>query len=205
MYCASQVRPVNAATFMIANLDRISQDNHGPILVGGLVTMIANAIGLNHPLIRVIRPMNIQFCFNTGIIRNLGPNVFEFLINCQVVHMFTLPDHMTSVHDRNNWLYDLDGPPDASPSPLETPEIYNHYDTFLSNAESHVPAIPDAPPTDHLAAVDVVQTDIAYMRGELSTLHMEFHGFMDVVTENLDHIYQHFYSFAPPTSSLRNG
>ncbi|KAI5408480.1 hypothetical protein KIW84_054357 [Lathyrus oleraceus] len=117
MYCASHARPVNAVIFIIANLDRITQDNHEPILVGGLVTMIANAIGLKHPLIRLTRPMNIRFCFNIGIIRNLGSDVFEFLINRQVVHLFILPDHRTSVHDRNNWLYDLDGPPDAPPSP----------------------------------------------------------------------------------------
>ena len=133
--------------------------------------------------------MNIQFCFNTSIIRNLGPDVFEFLINCQVVHLFTLPDHRTSVHDRNNWLYDLDGPPDAPPSPPETPQIYDHYDTFLSDTESHFLAIPVAPPTDHDVAVEVVQTDIANLRGELSTLRVEFHDFMDVGTENLDHIY----------------
>ncbi|KAI5411807.1 hypothetical protein KIW84_056759 [Lathyrus oleraceus] len=53
MYYASQAQPVNAATFMIANLDRITQDNHGPILVGGLMTMIANAIGLRQSLIRL--------------------------------------------------------------------------------------------------------------------------------------------------------
>lgn len=46
MYCASQSRAVNAATFMIANFDRMAQATHGPILIGGLMTMIANAIGL---------------------------------------------------------------------------------------------------------------------------------------------------------------
>lgn len=34
MYCASQARPANAATFMIANLDRMAQATHGPILIG---------------------------------------------------------------------------------------------------------------------------------------------------------------------------
>ena len=107
MYCASQARPINTATFMIVNLYHIAQKNYGPILVGGLVTMIANAIGLRQPLIRLtplggIRPMNIDFCFNTDIIRNLGQDVFEFLINREVVHLFTLPDPRTSVHDRNN-------------------------------------------------------------------------------------------------------
>ncbi|XP_050890192.1 uncharacterized protein LOC127095561 [Lathyrus oleraceus] len=92
----------------------------------------------------------------------------------------------------------------APPSPSEIPKIYDHYDTFLSDAKSHVPAIPDTPPTDHVAAIEVVLTDIANLRGELSILRVEFHDFMDVVTENLDHIYQNFYSCAPPTNSRRN-
>jgi hypothetical protein len=136
--------------------------------------------------------MNINFCFNTDIIRNLGTNVFEFLINREVVHLFTLPDPRTSVHDRNNWLYDLDGPPDAPPSPPETPQIYDHCDNYLSDDESHAPVIPAAPLIDYVVAIEVVQTNVANLRGELSTLR-------------LDHIYQHFYSFAPPTSSRRNG
>lgn len=81
MYYASQARPVNVITFIIANLDCMAQANHGPILIGGLVTMIVNVIVLRQSLIRLnplggIRPMNIQFCFNTSIIKNLGPDVF---------------------------------------------------------------------------------------------------------------------------------
>lgn len=86
MYYASQARPINVTTFMIANCDCMEQATCGPILIGGLVTMIANDIGLRQPLIRLnplggIRTVHIQFYFNTSIIRNLGPNEFEFLIN----------------------------------------------------------------------------------------------------------------------------
>ncbi|XP_050901105.1 uncharacterized protein LOC127107822 [Lathyrus oleraceus] len=195
MYCVSQTRPVNAATFMIANLCRITQEDYRPISVGGLVTMITHAMGLHYPVVMVIRPMNIRFCVSTGIIRNLGPDVFEFLINSQPVHLFTLPDPRTSVHDRNNWLYDLDGPP---------PQIHDHHDNYLSDAESHPLVIPVAPLTDRVAAIEAIHTNFSNLRGELSTLRVEFYDFMDVVTENLYHIYQHFYSFAPPTSSRRN-
>lgn len=86
--------------------------------------MIANAIKLRQPLIRLnplggIRPMHIQFYFNTSIIRNLGPDEFELLINNQVMHLFTLPNYMTSIHDKNNWLFDLDGPPMHHLSPRD--------------------------------------------------------------------------------------
>lgn len=71
--------------------------------------MIPNAIGMRQPLVRLnpyggIRPMNIYFCFNTDLIGNLSPNEFDLLINQQVVHLFTLPDRITSVHNRNNCL-----------------------------------------------------------------------------------------------------
>ncbi|XP_050875981.1 uncharacterized protein LOC127079641 [Lathyrus oleraceus] len=102
-------------------------------------------------------------------------------------------------------LFDLDGPPDAPPSPPETPQIYDHYDTYLSDADSCAYVVPAVHPIDHVAAIEVVETDTANLRGELSTLRVDLHGFMDVVTENLDHIYQHFYSFSPPAGSRRNG
>lgn len=85
MYCASQGRPVNVVTFMLENLDRISRETQSTILIGGLVTMIADAIGLRYLLNRIhafegIRPMHLNFCFNCGIIVNLGPAKFELLI-----------------------------------------------------------------------------------------------------------------------------
>ena len=46
MYCASQIRPVNGAAYMLANMERIIQTPNAPILLGGLVTMISNAIRL---------------------------------------------------------------------------------------------------------------------------------------------------------------
>ena len=86
MYSGSKKRPANVATFMIANFDRITLIDHEPILVGGLVTMINNAIGLRQPLLGLhplgkFQPMNIWFYFNTGIIKNLCPREFELLIN----------------------------------------------------------------------------------------------------------------------------
>ena len=124
LFCASQNRPVNAATFMLANFVRIIETAHTPILIGGLVTMIANAIGMRQPLLGLnpyggIRPMNIRFCFNTHLIGNLGPLQFDLLINHNIVHQFVLPNPITSVHNRDNWIFDLD-PPSAPTSP-ETP------------------------------------------------------------------------------------
>ena len=111
-------------------LQHLCYDAHRPIIVGGLVT-----IGLRYPLARInplggIRPMNLHFCFNRDIIRNLGPDEFEFLINNEVVQLFTLPNHeRTSVHNQDNWLYNLEGQ-NESPSPPGTPQIYDNFDVL---------------------------------------------------------------------------
>lgn len=86
--------------------------------------------------------MHIQFCFNTSIIRNMGQDEFEFLINNQVMHLFTLPNYRTSIHDINNWLFNLDGPQDELPSPLKIPQIYDHFDAYLFDADSSASVVP---------------------------------------------------------------
>ena len=125
MFCASQNRPVNAVTYMLRAFEHLIETDHAPIQMGGLVTMIANVVGLRQPFKNLnafsgVRCMTIQFCFNTGLIGNLGPTQFTLLINNQVIDLFTLPDPATSVHNRANWLYGLDQPP-AQPSTPETP------------------------------------------------------------------------------------
>lgn len=82
MYSASQSRPVNVVTFMFANMDEISKATHGPIIIRGLVTMIANEIGLRYQLnmsepLGRIRPIHIRFGFNCGFIRNLPRNLMS--------------------------------------------------------------------------------------------------------------------------------
>lgn len=115
MFFVCQSRIVNVVTFMIANLSRISRATHGPILIGGQVTMIVVALALRTTLSRLtsiggIQPMNITFYFNNRLIRNLEPSEFQLLINNEVVQQFTLPNiEQTSVHDCNNWLYNLEG------------------------------------------------------------------------------------------------
>lgn len=114
IFCVFQSRPVNAATFMLANLDRIAHATQGPILIGGLVIMIVAAIGLRIPLSHLtplggIQLMNVIFCFNHRLIRDLRPNAYESLIINEVVHHFTLPNHeRTSVYNQDKRLYDLE-------------------------------------------------------------------------------------------------
>lgn len=60
-------------------------------------------------------------------------------------------------------------------------------------------------PINHTAVINTFQTDIANLRGKLSTLRVDLHEFMEVVIENFNHIYQHIYFFSPPTGGRRSG
>ncbi|XP_058757385.1 early nodule-specific protein 2-like [Vicia villosa] len=107
--------------------------------------MIANAIGLRTPLHRLTlfgscNSMNIRFCFNRGIIGNLGPDQFDLLIDNKVLDQFTLPNPRTSVHNPTNWLY-YGQIPDRESSP-KTPEDYEHFEDDMQVSESE----PDTPP-----------------------------------------------------------
>ncbi|MCI02100.1 hypothetical protein A2U01_0023132, partial [Trifolium medium] len=129
MFCVYQSRPINAATFILVNFVKIIEDPTHHISIGGFVTFLARAIGLHTPLSQIvpfggIQPMDITFCFNHHLIGNLGPNEFQLLINFEPVHQFTLPNSdRTSVHDKRNWLYDLEGQDETDP---DTPPLY-HY------------------------------------------------------------------------------
>lgn len=140
-----------------------------------------------------IRPMNIVFYFNHRLIRNLGPNAYEFLIRNKVVHHFTLPNHeRTNVHNRDNWIYDLECQSE-SPTLPETSLAYEHHPTLLSDAPLHAFVARVIPPVNHASAFDALRTDDTTLRDDVATIHLDFHSFMDVTHEQFDHIYQEIY------------
>ena len=119
--------------------------------------------------------------------------------------LFTLPNPRTSIHDQNNWLYDWDKPQNSPPSIPETPQIYDHHYSFLSDAETdpetpafyhHYPShdhadsntfaapISTPPPSiDQAIAITALQSELDCLREDFITLWIDFHSFMDVVTE----------------------
>ena len=151
--------------------------------------MIADAIGLRRPLYEhvpfgYIRPMDNEFCFDRRIIGNLGLNIFDYLTNKEVVQLLTLPNHeRTSVHNRNNWIYDLNEHPIEPPSPPETPPIYEYLDDPIPVDESD----PETPPnyynidepelpsyaenlTKILTRLDGFHTDITNVKDEIKSM-----------------------------------
>ena len=145
LYCMHQGHPINAVPFLMQTFYRIIDNPDEPIIIGGLVTMIAHALGLRHQLNRcphfgTIRPMNLAFCFNRRMIANHAYPPYDYLIRDEVVNLFTLPNHnKVSVHNRDNWLYELN-PPDQPPT-SETPQDYQIYDDIMSDMGD-----PETPP-----------------------------------------------------------
>ncbi|KAI5420856.1 hypothetical protein KIW84_044621 [Lathyrus oleraceus] len=203
IFCASQNRPVNGATFMLANLDHLIQDERAPIRIGGLITMIGNAIGLRQPMLDLspfcgITTMSIPFLFNTMFIANIGSDEFELIIDNQVLCLFTMPDPRTSVHNQRNWLYNLNETPTpaGSTESIQDYEIcddYEHYVDHISLAESD-PQTPsgyydiDPPPqpvlTEESAMPDLrhhmpgtdIKTIIEALMSEQDALREDFHN-----------------------------
>jgi len=212
IFCASQNRPVNGATFMLANFDRLIQDERAPIQIGGLITMIGNAIGLRQPMLDLspfcgITTMSIPFLFNTMFIANIGSDEFELIIDNQVLCLFTMPDPRTSVHNQRNWLYNLNETPTpaGSTESIQDYEIcddYEHYVDHISLAESD-PQTPsgyydiDPPPqpvlTEESAMPDLrhhmpgtdIKTVIEALMSEQNALREDFHSLRLAVLEHM--------------------
>jgi hypothetical protein len=197
---------------MLANLDHLIQDERAPIRIGGLITMIGNAIGLRQPMLDLnpfcgITTMSIPFLFNTMFIANIGSDEFELVIDNQVLCLFTLPDPRTSVHNQRNWLYNLNETPTpaGSTESIQDYEIcddYEHYIDHTSLAESD-PQTPsgyhdiDPPPqpvlTEESAMPDLrhhmpgtdIKTVIEALMSEQNALREDFHSLRLAVLEHM--------------------
>jgi hypothetical protein len=218
---------------MLANFDRLIQDERAPIQIGGLITMIGNAIGLRQPMLDLspfcgIATMSIPFLFNIMFIANLGPEEFELIINNQVLCLFTLPSPRTSVHNRNNWLYNLNGIPSPARS-TESIQDYEICDDQIPYAESDpqtpsgyydidpppqpVPteesAIPDPrhhmPGDNYNTIIQALMSEQDTLREELANMGQEFLGYMSSMTNQFHELLNRVNSFAPPARDHASG
>ena len=120
------------------------------------------------------------------------------------MQLFTLPNPINSVHDRNKWLFDLEVHQISPPASPETPHIYDHNDAFLSHPKtdpktpsfyynfpstnqptpscaSVSPVASALPSVDQATAILDLQIELNCLREEFTKLRIEFHGFMDLV------------------------
>ena len=229
MFCASQNRPVNAITYLIRTFVDLIDTDHAPIRMGGLVTMIANVVGPRQSFKHLnaftgITCMTIEFCFNTGIIGDLGPTQFTLLINGQVMQLFTLPNPATSVHNKANWLFGLD----QQPSPPRTPETPQDYEVLEdseedptapsgyydmgppqhdSTAHSVAPdtVMHEAPTIDYAPVIHALQVEHQALRDDLTSLRADFFGFMDTVSAQFQEVFAYFHSSSAPKAGPCSG
>lgn len=117
LFCITQSRPGASGNFLIDNLNLTTKFSEEPIHVGGTVTHIASALGLDRKLVHltsycVYTLMDVTFCLDCGLMRrdSFNRNQYKLLINHETIHYFTLPDPTkTNVRDKANWTYALEG------------------------------------------------------------------------------------------------
>lgn len=128
--------------------------------------------------------MDITFCFNRRLIRNLGPREFQLLISHEVVHQFTLSNiEQTSAHNRNNGIYDLEGQGESS-SPPRTPLVYEfHSHPPLFDTPTLVSISCATSYNNHNLALDTLQTEVAAIRADVTTIRQDLYDFMDIANE----------------------
>ena len=218
---------------MLANLDHLIQDERAPIRIGGLITMIGNAIGLRQSILDLspfcgITTMSIPFLFNTLFIANLGSDEFELIINNQVLCLFTLPDPRTNVHNRSNWLYNLNETPsparstesiqdyeicdDQIPyveSDPQTPSGYYDIDPPPQPIPTEESAIPDLrhhmPGANYNTTIQALMSEQDTLREELANMGQEFLGYMNSMTNQFHELLNRVNSFAPPARDHADG
>ena len=220
MFCASQNRPVNAITYLLRTWVDLIDTDHAPIRMGGLVTMIANVVGLRQPFRHLnafsgVTCMTIEFCFNTGMINDLGPTQFTLLINGQAMQLFTLPNPATSVHNKANWLFGLDQQP-SQPNTPETPQDYEILEDSEEDptAPQHPSTLPSAdpdtvmhqaPPIDYATALHALQVEHQALRDDLTGLRADFYGFMDIVSAQFQEVFAYLHSSSAPKAGPSSG
>ena len=68
-----------------------------------------------------------------------------------------------------------------------------------------IPANTGPPPPDFTTAIANLETQIEGLRREFTILRKDFNGFMDIITEQFDHLYQRLYSVTPLPGGPHHG
>ncbi|KAK2388545.1 hypothetical protein QL285_062221 [Trifolium repens] len=114
------------------------------------------------------------------MIGNLGPEEFQLLVHFVPIHHFTLSNSdRTSVHNRDNWLYDLEGEDETDP---ETPPLYYY-------TPGPAPPTPPAASTTAPPSQEDYGAAIASLRADLATLRSDFTSFKDLTVVQVDRCY----------------
>ncbi|KAI5438645.1 hypothetical protein KIW84_024395 [Lathyrus oleraceus] len=193
MFCASQNRPVNGATFMLANFDRLIQDERAPIQIAGLITMIGNAIGLRQPMLDLspfcgLATMSIPFLFNIMFIANLGPEESTESIQDYEICDDQIP-YAESDPQTPSGYYNIDPPP--QPVPTE--------ESAIPDPRHHMPG------DNYNTIIQALMSEQNALREELANMGQEFLGCMSSMTNQFHELLNRVNSFAPPARDHASG
>lgn len=123
MFSVFQSHPIHYATFLLANLNTIANSTRGYIHVGGIITSIAIVVGLQNQvthltLMQEFTLIDINHYLNGKLMRFRILNEFKLLIHNEVIHNFFLSNcEQTSIHNRESWIYRLEGQGEAPKPP----------------------------------------------------------------------------------------
>lgn len=148
--CTSCCRRIDVGAHMARHLQKITGQDSGMIVVGGLITAIAYKVGYRS-LLRQITPiphsppLNFTACFSMKMLVQKGQSYY--FIEPTSGTLFLLPDPTRSVTDKANWKYpetpstDQEPPTTSSPPTVDNATILaaihnfqeqqQHYNTMV--------------------------------------------------------------------------
>lgn len=134
LYRITKSEPVESGMFLIANLEGVSRSTEVPIHVRGTVTQITYTLKLRNQLSHLVpycgfTLLDIGYYLDHGLVRQVHfrINEYKLLINNEVVYHFNLPNPVrTSIYNRENWKYDLEGQGETSTRPTTPPTSEYH-------------------------------------------------------------------------------
>ena len=120
-----QARRIHTTAFMLANMQATAKAAKGAIVIGGLITSLALALGLESELANLVpledgTPLNLHSCLHQNFVQVKGQTQFYLMIRNELVRSIVLPNkERIDVRNENKWLFDLEAleaPPPAHPA-----------------------------------------------------------------------------------------
>lgn len=105
----------------------------------------------------------------------------------------------TSVHNRNNWIYNLEGQGESPSHPITPPFYECHSLPPLSDIPTLISIARATSRNNHNLALDTLRTEVTTIRADVTTIHQDLYNFMDIANEQFDHLPQVVYSRIPTT------
>lgn len=116
-------RWIHSAAFMLAKMQKIATATTGAIAIGGLITSLAIAMGLENEVatldpIPATTPLDQNSCLAQKLIKYKGQSEYFLMIKSQEIPSIVLPNpDRINVQDERNWLFPMDAPADTTALP----------------------------------------------------------------------------------------